>query len=96
VVKAGNRGVVSCRIWFAGSAWPLESKAVQPFVHGAEIAGDVAAIGDDGVEEFVREGPVQLAGHDAEVTADLDDDGADRAAAPSAAIPASVGRRARG
>ncbi|MFZ0020894.1 MAG: hypothetical protein WAL10_26560 [Acetobacteraceae bacterium] len=47
----------------------------------AEEAGEVAAIGDDGVAEFVPEGPVELAGRDAEVTADIDDDGADRAAA---------------
>ena len=53
----------------------------EPLVQGAEEAGEVAAIGDDGVGEFVPECPVELAGRDAEVAADVDDDGADRAAA---------------
>ena len=46
----------------------------------AEEAGEAAAIGDDGVAEFVPECPVELAGRDAEVAADIGDDGADRAA----------------
>ena len=52
----------------------------QPLVQVPEETGEAAAIGDDGVAEFVPECPVELAGRDAEVTADIGDDGADRAA----------------
>jgi hypothetical protein len=44
-------------------------------------AVQAAAIHDDGVAEFVPECPVEMAGHDAEVQADIGDDGADRTAA---------------
>jgi hypothetical protein len=46
----------------------------------ADEAGEAAAIGDDGVAEFVPEGSIEQAGRDAEIMADVDDDGADRAA----------------
>jgi hypothetical protein len=46
----------------------------------ADEAGEAAAIGDDGVAEFVPEGSIELAGRDAEIMADVDYDGADRAA----------------
>ena len=49
--------------------------AEQPPVQADEEAGEVAAIGDDGLAEFVPECPVALAGRDAEVTADIGDDG---------------------
>ncbi len=52
----------------------------QPFVHSCEVGGEVAAIGDDYVGEVVPECPVALAGQEADVAADVDDDGADRAA----------------
>jgi hypothetical protein len=49
-------------------------------VQAFEEASEAAAIGDDGVAEFVPECPVELAGRDAEVMADIGDDGADGAA----------------
>ena len=52
----------------------------QPPVQVPEETGEASAIGDDGMAEFVPECPVELAGRDAEVTADVDDDGTDRAA----------------
>ena len=52
----------------------------EPRVQVAEEAGEASAIRDDGVADFVPECPVEVAGRDAEVTADVDDDGADRAA----------------
>jgi hypothetical protein len=64
----------------------------QPPVQLGEEAGEAAAIGDDGVAEFFPECPIEVAGHDAEVAADIGDDSADR---PAAAISSSVGRRAR-
>jgi hypothetical protein len=52
----------------------------QPPVQFPEEAGEVSAIGDDGPAEFVPEWSVELVGHNAEVTADIGNDGADRAA----------------
>ena len=51
----------------------------RPLVQPVEEAGEATAVGDDGVAEFVPERPVAVAGPDAEVAADVDDDGADRA-----------------
>jgi hypothetical protein len=53
----------------------------QPVAQVAEEAGEASAMDDDGVAEFVPECPVELAGRDAEITADIGDDGADRAQA---------------
>ena len=52
----------------------------QPIVQVLEEAREAAAIHRDGVVDFVPECPVEMAGRDAEVVADIDDDGADRAA----------------
>lgn len=46
----------------------------------AEESGEAAAIGDDGVAEFIPECPIEPAGRDAEITADIGNHGADRAA----------------
>ena len=46
-----------------------------------EEAGETAAIHPDGVVDFVPERPVEMAGRNAEIAADIDDDGADGAAA---------------
>jgi hypothetical protein len=51
----------------------------QPPTQAAEEAGKASAIDDDGMSEFIPECPVDLAGCDAQVTADIGDDGADRA-----------------
>jgi hypothetical protein len=53
----------------------------QPPAQVAEEAGEVSAIHHDGVVDLVPERPVEMAGRDAEVPADIDDDGADGAAA---------------
>ena len=50
-------------------------------MQGVEEAGEAAAIGDDGVAEFAPERRVEPARRDAEVTADVDDHGADRTTA---------------
>ena len=52
----------------------------QPLAQRVEEGGDAAAVGDDGVAEFVPERAVAVAGRDAEVAADIDDDRADRTA----------------
>ena len=51
----------------------------RPLVQPVEEAGEAAAVGDDGVAEFVPKRPVAVAGPDAEVAADVDDDRPDRA-----------------
>ncbi len=53
----------------------------QPLVQVVEEAGETAAIHPDGVVDFVPERPVEMAGRNAEIAADIDDDGADGAAA---------------
>jgi hypothetical protein len=63
-----------------GAVGELGAEGEQAFVHAYEEAGEAAAIGDDRVGEFVPEGSVALAGREAEILADVDDDGADRAA----------------
>src|SRR5689334_6129917 len=50
---------------------------VQPLVQVVEEAGETAAIHPDGVVDFVPERPVEMAGRNAEIAADIDDDGAD-------------------
>ena len=45
-----------------------------------EEPDEAAAIHHDGVVDFVPEGPIKMAGGDAQVTADVDDDCADRSA----------------
>ena len=52
----------------------------QASVQVPEETDEAAAIGADGVAEFVPECPVEVAGRDAEVTANIGDDGADRSA----------------
>ncbi len=52
----------------------------QPPAQISKKAGEASAIDDDGQVEFVPECPVELAGRDAEIAADIGDDGADRAA----------------
>jgi len=51
-----------------------------PLLQVPEEAGEASAVHDDGVAEFVPECPVEMAGHDAEIMADIGDDGADRPA----------------
>src|SRR5271170_5951842 len=46
-----------------------------------EKSANVAAVIDDGAAQFVLRGTIHLRGHDAEIEADIDEDGADRAAA---------------
>ena len=58
-------------VWDAGE---------QPFVQVDEEAGEAAAIGDDGVGEFVPECAVEVAWRDAEIATDIDDDRTDGAA----------------
>ena len=53
----------------------------QLLVQVREEAGEAAAIHNDGVADLVPERPVEIAGRDAEVSADIDDDGAHGAAA---------------
>ena len=47
----------------------------------SEEADEVSAVHDDGVVELVPECSIEIAGPDAEITADIGDDGADRATA---------------
>jgi len=49
-------------------------------MQGPEEPGEAPAIHHDGVVDFIPEGPIKIPGGDAEVTADVDDDCADRPA----------------
>ena len=49
-------------------------------MEGPEESGEAAAIHHDGVVDFIPEGSIKVSGGDAQVTADVDDDGADRPA----------------
>ena len=52
--------------------------AIRPVRQVLEQGGEIAAVADDGDAEFA---PQRMAGEDAEVAADVGEDGADRAAA---------------
>jgi hypothetical protein len=47
----------------------------QPLVQVCEETGEAAAIHHDGVVDLVSERPIEVAGRDAEVAADIDKDG---------------------
>jgi len=78
----GGRQSWRCRgpQWVRAVGLVAGAEGAQPRMQVAEEAGEAAAIGDDGVAEFVPECPVELAGCNAEIMADIDDDGADRSA----------------
>jgi len=57
-----------------------EAEGGQPPVQVPEEADEAAAIHRDGVPDFVPERPIEMTGRDAEFTADVGDDGADRPA----------------
>src|SRR5262249_1735865 len=52
----------------------------QAIVQGSEEADEAAAVQNDGAVDFVPERPAKLAGADAEIEADIDDDLTDRPA----------------